>query len=276
MPLFMDIHKNVKDTTPQDVAAAHNLDVEAQGAYGVKYLRWWFNQELGSLYCLVDAPNAQAAQDVHAAAHGLLADEIIPVEGGVVDDFIGADAHGSAVREDPPGRISADTAFRTIVFTDLEGSTDMTQRLGDEAAFDLLRIHDGLMHACLKQHGGNQVKHTGDGIMASFTSVARAIECMIAMQDALAAHSEVTPHLPLRVRMGAAAVEPLSDRDDLFGAAVQLAARLCAHAKPGQIMVAGVVRDLCIGKTFSFQEHVQVQLKGFSEPVRLYEVGWQA
>lgn len=275
MPLFLDIHRNITGVTPSELAEAHNADLATQDAYHVRYLRWWFNNELGSVYCLVEAPNANAAIEVHRNAHGLLADEIIPVEVGAVNELIGPDEHGPAVREEPPGRITVDTAFRTIVFTDLEGSTDMTQRLGDEAAFELLRTHDELMHACLDQHGGSRIKHTGDGIMASFTSVARAIECMIAMQSALAAHSNATPDRPLRARMGAAAGEPVSDREDLFGAAVQLAARLCAFAAPGQIMVAGVVRDLCIGKTFAFQEHGQVELKGFGEPVRVYEVRWQ-
>ncbi len=275
MPLFLDIHRNITGVTPNDIAEAHRADVAAQDPYNVKYLRWWFNNELGSIYCLVEAPNANAAIEVHQKAHGLVADEIIPVQVGALDDMIGPDGYGPAVREEPPDRISTDTAFRTIVFTDLEGSTDMTQRLGDEAALRLLRAHDEIMHACLEQHGGRRVKHTGDGLMASFTSVARAIECMIAMQGALAAHSEATPEQPLRARMGAAAGEPVSDREDLFGAAVQLAARLCDQARPGQILVAGVVRDLCIGKTFSFQEQGEVQLKGFSEPVRLFEVRWR-
>jgi len=276
MPLFMDIHKNVKDTTPQDVAAAHHLDVEAQGAYGVKYLRWWFNQELGSLYCLVDAPSAQAAKEVHRKAHGLMADQIIPIEQGDAESFIGPDGYGPAVREDPLGTISADTAFRTIVFTDLEGSTPMTQRLGDEAALELLRTHDELMRHCLEEHNGLRVKHTGDGLMASFTSAAQAIHCMIAMQRALAGHNDARPEVALRSRMGAAAGEPVSHHDDLFGAAVQLAARLCDYGQAGQIVVSGVVRDLCIGKLFNFGDLGERQFKGFEEAVRFYEVRWDA
>jgi class 3 adenylate cyclase len=275
MPLFLDIHKNVKDTTPEDVAAAHHLDVEAQPAYGVKYLRWWFNRDIGSIYCLVDAPNARAAEDVHRAAHGLLADEIIPIEPGDAEGLIGPDEYGPAVREDPVDRISTDTAFRTIVFTDLQDSTPLVQRLGDEAYMELLRTHDELMSGCLDQHSGNRIKHTGDGVMASFSSVAMAVQCMIEMQRALAEHSAARPADALLARMGAAAGEPVSHQGDLFGAAVNLAARLSSHAAPGQIMVAGVVRDLCIGKTFSFADQGELQLKGFPEPVRAYEVHWK-
>jgi class 3 adenylate cyclase len=275
MPLYMDIHRNM-NVPVEDIVEAHNRDLEAQGAFDVRYLPWFYNEDQGSIYCLVEAPSAEAAVEVHRHANGLTPDEIILVEQGIADAMIGADERGPAVREDPRGTVNTDTLFRTIVFTDLEGSTDMTQRLGDEAALRLLRTHDELLHACLTQHGGNRVKHTGDGMMASFSSVARAIDCTIAMQSALHEHSAGMPETPLRARIGVAAGEPVADSDDLFGAAVQLAARLCARAMPAQIVVAGVVRDLCIGKTFAFKELGNVELKGFHEPVRVYEVDWRA
>jgi class 3 adenylate cyclase len=274
MPLFMDIHRNITGVTPAEIAEAHNADLAAQGSYHVKYLRWWFNNELGSIYCLVEAPSADAAMKVHEQAHGLLPDEIIPIELGAANDLLGPDEHGPAVREDH--RISTDTAFRTIVFTDLEDSTPLTERLGDDAYVELLRIHDDLMANCLDANSGLHVKHMGDGLMASFVSVAKAVQCMIEMQRALAEHNAARPEARLLARMGAAAGEPVSRGDDLFGAAVNLAARLCHHAEPRQIMVAGVVRDLCMGKTFSFSDQGELELKGFGEPVRAYEVNWQA
>lgn len=274
MPLFMDIHKNIKDLTPQDVAAAHHLDIEAQGAYGVRYLRWWFNQDLGSIYCLVDAPSAQAAEEVHRAANGFVADEIIPIEQGEFDNLLGPDEHGPAVREDPVDRISTDTAFRAIIFTDLENSTPLNQRLGDDAYVQLLRIHDELMATCLDDNSGRHVKHTGDGLMASFASVAKAVHCMIEMQRALAGHNVARPEAALLARMGAHAGEPVSHHDDLFGATVNLAGRISGHARAGQIVVSSVIRDLSIGKGFDYADLGEVTLKGFEEPMRLYEVSW--
>jgi len=274
MPLYMDIHKNVHDTTPEDVAAAHSRDVEEQGALGVRYLRWWFNRDLGSIYCLVDAPSEDAAVEVHRRAHGLLPDEIIPIEMGAVEGLIGPDGFGPAVREEPPDRISTDTAFRTIVFTDLQDSTPLNARLGDEAYVAILRTHDQLMSDCLGAHEGMRVKHTGDGLMASFASVAKAVQCMIDMQQALRAHNETERDIVLRARMGAAAGEPVEHNNDLFGATVTLAARLRDHATAGQILVAGVIRDLCIGKRFEFDSLGDITLKGFDEPARVYEVRW--
>lgn len=76
MPLFMDVHKHVPGATAMGVADAHMKDLETQGRYGVKYLKYFFDEKTGSIFCLVEAPNKEAAERVHREAHGLLADEI--------------------------------------------------------------------------------------------------------------------------------------------------------------------------------------------------------
>ena len=82
MPLFMDEHNAGSGLTAQAVADAHKRDLEVQGKHGVKYISYWFNEDLGRVYCLVDAPNAEAAHTVHKEAHGLVADEIVEVQEG--------------------------------------------------------------------------------------------------------------------------------------------------------------------------------------------------
>jgi len=82
MPLYMDIHKGVEGLTAEAVAAAHQKDLEVQGNHGVKYLRYWFNEDDGSVFCLSEAPSKEAAEAVHREAHGLVADEIIEVKEG--------------------------------------------------------------------------------------------------------------------------------------------------------------------------------------------------
>jgi hypothetical protein len=82
MPLFMDHHKNVEGLTAEAVADAHKKDVEIQEQYGVKYHRYWFNEESGEVFCLAEAPSKEAAEAVHREAHGLVADEIIEVKEG--------------------------------------------------------------------------------------------------------------------------------------------------------------------------------------------------
>ena len=156
--------------------------------------------------------------------------------------------------------------FQTILFTDLESSTALTQRLGDEAAQEVLRGHNAAVRTSLEAHGGREVKHTGDGIMAAFPSAVRAVEAALQVQKELAGGE-------VRVRIGLNAGEPISEDDDLFGTAVQLAARICDRAEPGQVLVSRVVADLCAGKRLQFSHHSDATLKGFAEPVALYEVG---
>jgi adenylate cyclase len=138
----------------------------------------------------------------------------------------------------------------------------------------LLHEHDGIVRDALATNDGREVKHTGDGIMASFTSVSSAVEAAIGMQQRLAAR-EARPDAELDVRIGISAGEPVSEHGDLFGAAVQLAARLCACSKPRGITVSVAVRELCIGKRFHFEPRGPMALKGFSEPTHLYDVHWQ-
>ena len=82
MPLYMDIHKNVRGATPEKLADAHRKDLEVQDKYGVKYLKYWYNEGEGTVFCLCEAPNKEAAQAVHREAHGGVADEVIEVEEG--------------------------------------------------------------------------------------------------------------------------------------------------------------------------------------------------
>jgi hypothetical protein len=79
MALFMDVHNVEGGVSAADVAGAHEADLATQGVYGVNYMRYWVDQEAGKIFCLVDAPDAEAANTVHRQAHGLVADEIYPV-----------------------------------------------------------------------------------------------------------------------------------------------------------------------------------------------------
>ena len=178
--------------------------------------------------------------------------------GDVVENFLGDEP----VRAD---RAAAPT-FRTILFTDLESSTALTQAVGDAKAQDVLHGHNDVVRAALAAHDGEEVKHTGDGIMASFGSAVSAVEAALAIQRDLAGGE-------IRVRIGLNAGEPIAEDHDYFGTAVQLAARICDRAEPGQVLVSRVVMDLCAGKTFTIEDVGAATLKGFGEPVALYAVG---
>ncbi|HLC27855.1 MAG TPA: adenylate/guanylate cyclase domain-containing protein, partial [Dehalococcoidia bacterium] len=188
-------------------------------------------------------------------------------------------------------------AVHTILFTDIEGSTALTERLGDATAREILRQHERITREALKTHGGSEIKTTGDGFMAAFASATKALECAIAIQNATVraqqhregsryrdAPSDVAaplrpdgePHPELiRVRIGLNAGEPIAEDEDLFGTAVIVAARIAAQASGGEILVSDVVRQLVAGKGFLFNDRGEHALKGFEDPVRVFEVQWR-
>ncbi len=186
-----------------------------------------------------------------------------------IEDFLPGDAPSE------PAASALQSGLVTILFTDMEDSTSLTQRLGDAKAQEVLHTHNTIVRDSLKAHDGSEIKHTGDGIMASFGSARRALESAITIQRTFASHNADNPDAQVRVRVGLNAGEPVAEDDDLFGTAVQLAARACAHAEPGQIVIPDGVRHLVAGKEFLFADLGVSTLKGFEDPVRLYEVRWR-
>jgi class 3 adenylate cyclase len=266
MPLFMDRHEFAK-VTAEDLAAAHLQDLAVQAEYGVQFLNYWFDAERQHAFCLAVGPSPDAVEAAHGASHGEIPYQVIEVDPDAVVRFMGG------ISSHRPGEPYVETAFRTILFTDIEGSTRLTQQLGDAGAMSLLRRHDQVVRDALLRNVGSEVKHTGDGVMAAFRSIAGAVQAAIDIQRRLAAAGDDAT-VP-RVRIGLAAGEPVAEGDDLFGAAVQLAARLCQRARPGGILVSGAVRDLAFGKGFAFRRTGQIRLKGFAEAVTAFEVDWE-
>jgi class 3 adenylate cyclase len=136
-------------------------------------------------------------------------------------------------------------------------------------AVELLRAHDAIIRRSLEQHGGSEVKHLGDGIMASFDDVPASVVCAITIQRDFASYNEKSKN-PILVRIGIHAGEPVEESDDLFGSAVQMAARICDIAQASAIIVSREVKDACSNVDLWFEPKGSETLKGFSEPVELF------
>src|SRR5947209_18667116 len=204
MPTYMDIHEIPGGVKAEDVAKAHAHDVEMQSKYGVNYHKYWVNEKEGKIFCLCHAPNAEAARRVHREAHGLVAEKVIQVEPEMADLFMGGSEVNAAGAAMLPGGSAddRDPGIRTILFTDIVESTVMTRQLGDEAAMQLLELHDSIVRNALRDLGGREVKHLGDGIMASFVSAASAVKCATRVQNEIAKHVKANANQPIRVRVG--------------------------------------------------------------------------
>jgi class 3 adenylate cyclase/pimeloyl-ACP methyl ester carboxylesterase len=192
----------------------------------------------------------------------------------ILNDFISDGAPSAR-----PAPNLAAGSVQTILFTDIVGHTEMMQRLGDAKGRDVLREHERITRDVLKQHGGHEVKtmFEGDGFMASFGSVTKAMDCAIALQRAFAS---VEPPSPLAgeglgVRAGLNAGEPIEEDGDLFGSTVIMASRIAAKAGAGEILIPEPLRHLLTGKSYVYADRGETMLKGFEDAVRLYEVRWQ-
>lgn len=272
MPIFMDRHF-IEGATAHAVANAHAADLAVQARYGVTFLTYWFDELRSTAFCLVDAPDQESIVRAHHEAHGLVPHEIMEVDPAVVEAFLGRIA--DPLPRDAAHLASAiDAAFRAIVFTDLKDSTLMTSRLGDERALHLLHVSNVLTRTAMRTFGGREIKHTGDGIMISFDSVPDAVRCAVSVQQAIAEHNDRAPDEEVLLRIGVHAGEPIEEQGDLFGNAVQLAARLCAAAGPGEILVSPLVRDMANGLAVPFEDRGTVRLKGFEDAVRVFAVRW--
>ncbi len=253
------------DATPEEIEAAHRADLEMQDASGVRWVSYWLNAPDGKSFCLAEAPDSESLKACHKASHGLMPHNVIELDAPTMSAFLGpmdTDKGDRVLLDD--GKL--DTGLRAIMFTDIEGSTSISTEHGDDAAVEAVRRHDEIVRGYLDEFSGSEVKHTGDGVLASFTSVIKALGAATEM------HRASTDIENLRIKIGISAGEPVEESSDIYGASVNLAARICAKAAGGQTLVAGTVRDLAIGKGVGFSAIGEIDLKGFPEPVRLFSV----
>ncbi len=271
MPLFMDRH-DIGAASAEDVAQAHNKDIEVQARHSCKAITYWYDEARGAAFCLVEAPSASAVREMHAEAHGLIPNQVIEVDATAVGQFLGRVADPDTAQPQP----IRETGLRAILFVDMVSSTDLTRTLGDDVALGLVRRYRDIVRRALVEHGGREIDRAGDGFLTSFESAYAAVTCAIAIQRALSIdNAERTDGPPVAARIGIGAGEPVQDGEALFGSTVNLTSRICDQAQSGQIVAARVVRDLCLGKDLVFSPLGAATLKGFDHATELELVQWQ-
>lgn len=277
MPIYMDRHF-LEGATKDAVAAAHQLDLELQGDFDVNILTYWVDEARSSAFCLAEAPSANALRDLHANAHGFVPNEVSEVDPILVKAFLGRieDPVPDPAADDASAQDEIGPAYRSIMFTDLKDSTQIAVQLGDKEAMNLLRVHNAMTREALSGHNGREVKTTGDGFLLSFENAMDALSCAIAIQRSFREYNERSSAKKLFVRIGVAAGEPIEDRGDLYGSAVNLASRLCDQANAGGVLIARtVIEDIGDqGSAFQVTPRGELVLKGFADPVDVYELLW--
>jgi adenylate cyclase len=198
---------------------------------------------------------------------------------GTVARETSIDAVAAAVDEEERpdvARLAGDGGTITIVFSDIESSTELALSLGDTKWVALLRKHNEIIRRLLKRYSGTEIKAQGDGFMLTFPSARGAVQCVIDVQRELTVYSAEHPDTPMRVRIGVHTGEAVVDDDgDLFGKHIIVAARIANLADGGHILASGITKEIASSRgDLTFGEAQEVSLKGIEDAYRVHEVIW--
>jgi AraC-like DNA-binding protein len=240
MPIYMDLHI-VPGVTATQVAEAHIKDVEIQERYCCKTMTYWLDEDKGSVFCLIEAPDKSSVIEMHEKAHGLIPNEIIQVNSDVVNAFLGRikDPEHAIEEPDTHVKIFSDPAFRVILVTKTLDARLLHHKFGKERTEELLLLYSTIVRDQSKNYGGREVYLKEDGFVISFVSASQAMECALSIKKKL---TTTSGHIGLRVGLHAGL--PVDKDDSLFGATIRFAHFLCSISKDNQVMTSSVVRNL--------------------------------
>lgn len=254
MSLFMDRH-DVPGTTAKALAEAHQLDLNIQDNFGCKAFTYWFDEGRGIVFCLIEAPDKKAVEEMHRNSHGLIPNQIIEVEGNIVELFLGRILDPEVAKNsDEFEHFINETAFRTIMYIELKRPLLINSKSGSDKEFEVTDIHYNLIRDALKKYYGREVKYTSEGLMASFTSVSNSVNCALEIQKGFRAESKIV------AAIGLSTGDPVTSRNDFFGDSILLAKRLCEIANEGQIVVTSTVRNLYKDKKINLANNESIKI----------------
>ena len=219
MPIYMDRHI-VPGIVAKDAAKAHREDLLIQEEYGCRCMTYWVDEDNGSAFCLIDAPDQDAVEEMHRRAHGLIPHEIVQVNSNVVEAFLGRinDPEGYYDADDPNLKIFNDSAFRIIVVSQTMEPVLLQHQLGVEKAERLISLYREIHKEEQQRFEGRDVESQTQDFITSFVSVTQAVDCAMSIQKKLHVAGEL-----LGLRIGVHAGMPVDESGLLFGDTVRMA-----------------------------------------------------
>lgn len=240
MPIFMDLHI-APGVTAKDVADAHLLDVKIQHNYSCKAMTYWMDEDKGTVFCLIEAPDKESVVLLHEKSHGLVPHEVIMVDTDIVQAFLGRikDPENAIAHAHTQTKVFSEPAFRIILVTQTRDVRLLQHELGKERMQELQLLYATIVREQARSHQGREVSLKEEGYAISFVSASQAIECALAIQKKL-----MNTASQIGLRMGLHAGDPVNKSESIFGTTIRLAQFLCRIGNTNQITMSAVVRGL--------------------------------
>ena len=272
----MDVHI-VPGVKASEVAAAHELDLVHQHHHGCTAMTYWVDESRGSVFCLVEAPDKQAVENMHREAHGLIPNKVIEVNTSVVESFLGRIYDpASAVRGDDGLKVFEDKSFRVLLVTETTDRILLLHQYGQEKTNELLQNLNQVIRTNLAQHNGREAEHKSEGFIISFTSARQAANCALAIQVELLKMGLHIPGFKMAIHAG----EPVENTNLLFGDTILFASQLCKIASEHQLAISSAVQELLAKESLPKKSPQMCMLSPQDERIveQLYaslEANWQ-
>ena len=249
----MDVHI-VPGVKAEGVAEAHQKDLQHQAEHGCKCMTYWIDEQRESIFCLIDAPNKEAVEQMHSKAHGLIPNKIIEVKSSLVESFLGRIYDPSEAEITDDGlKVFSDPSFRILLITKTIDPVLLKHQLGSEKANEWLNKHNNIIRKNVLAQHGREAEHEASGFIISFSSAVKAVACALAIiKDIETLQANI-----LNFKVAVNAGEPVEKSKKLFGDTIQFAANLCSINKNYQLAISSSVKEL-IAKDFFENERKKI------------------
>ena len=237
MPIYLDRHDTPNEITAEHVAEMHQKDLEVQDEFGCRGFTYWFDDKRKTGFCLIEAPNKKALEKMHHHAHGAVPSQIIEVDEELVNVFLGR--LNDPEKNGKDDLIIRETAFRIIMFCQVKTSSLFNNK---KSLNDLQGFNKATRHL-IKRNGGSMVEKDANGILVSFVSVSKAIQCALELQKEFMQYLGHSVDSGYHLKIGLNGGVPVTSKPQLFEDAIQLAKAFCDVGR-GKIVISTEVKIL--------------------------------
>jgi AraC-like DNA-binding protein len=239
MPLYMDRHDGL-NATAKSLAEAHQLDLKVQNKFRCKAHTYWYDEDKQIAFCLIEAPDTKAVENMHRNSHGLVGNQIIEVQSNIVEYFLGRISDPATVNHTE--QFINETAFRAILYIDCKHiiTKSKSSKYSEQG---LSKILNDVIRPALNEFNGIEIKINNEGMMASFTSVTKSLQCAMKIQKRISEMNKKSKSCEIVASIGLSTGYPVTNGDDFFGETVLLAKRLSEIANGHNIVLSSEFRN---------------------------------